>query len=823
MNTGRSMKSRQRARGQSQEEYHLQELLDELIKLRNDASQAAQISNKANELARRAIQHASTGVNVTNVLRRIIREVEAIKIVSPKLFYSLLMICSRQDHETAMMVAGLLQRRCSDPDDKIRASSLRMLSSLRIHNLIDTIMPSVEAGLADVSAVVRAAAVVAVMKIADLDEDLAESAGLWDRVLGALRADPSPDVRYLCFVVCLQKKHERELLEDREFMTEIMVGLQTYRPFQQARILSLLALYKPSEQPTTAFGHSAPGVPEVGAYMDSVEPCLSSIDSSTKLSAINALLQWAKSTENEFWYSQALDRVKKPLYGLMKRSDPEIAMVALMHIKLLVQRAQYAFADDYQQFYCRHADVPYLKILKMGILKYLATEENQHFLVAELMEYTKERSVEVGRAAVRALSHIALSLSDTAGLIENFMDLLGCGDNNILSEVVIMVRNMLRKFPDVAAPFAPALQQVQLSCLQTEEARAAYLWIRSHLDSLLLPEDEGAQPTPYVLEEMADRWSKLSHVEKGELLWATPRVAFVRAPATVPVLRKVLFEALRDSDTMIADYARLVMHTLHRGLDTAQALLAPPLQATRLQDGKPEHLLEELISEFNTLAVVFEKPSRMFVDPKAYPHREVLPHQSSGRVDAGHFAAPGGGDDADALLLDLDGPVEDISRGPSDAEFAHTSFASGHDLMSDFDQLGVAAPAALAGIFDPDATMDKATFQAAWMALPNAAYLTMPLTHAQLQALHSAQPKPFAGLHHALAESHIKIFAEGGSRAFLFARTIAQQQPAFLECQIQEQGAEGALIVTIKSPDEVAAECLQRIWQDQATTYLSQM
>ena len=41
----------------------------------------------------------------------------------------------------------------------------------------------------------------------------------------------------------------------------------------------------------------------------------------------------------------------------------------------------------------------------------------------------------MARAAVQALGHVVLTLSSTAGLIEELLALLGCGDANVVSEV----------------------------------------------------------------------------------------------------------------------------------------------------------------------------------------------------------------------------------------------------------------------------------------------------------------------------------------------------------------------------------------------------
>ena len=102
-------------------------------------------------------------------------------------------------------------------------------------------------------------------------------------------------------------------------------------------------------------------------------------------------------------FSQALNRVKQPLFSLCRHSDPEIALVGLCHVCLLVQQTPYAFSDDYQQFFVRQSDAPYVKQKKIDVLKYLATDSNQMILVNELMEYTKVQFCAVHAARVPLL------------------------------------------------------------------------------------------------------------------------------------------------------------------------------------------------------------------------------------------------------------------------------------------------------------------------------------------------------------------------------------------------------------------------------------
>ena len=57
-----------------------------------------------------------------------------------------------------------------------------------------------------------------------------------------------------------------------------------------------------------------------------------------------------------------------------------------------------------------------------------------------------------------------------------------------------MLKDILRRFPDAAAPYAPTLQALPAADLQTDEAAAAYFWLRAQLACSGLEEGEGVEP-----------------------------------------------------------------------------------------------------------------------------------------------------------------------------------------------------------------------------------------------------------------------------------------------------------------------------------------
>ena len=315
-----------------------------------------------------------------------------------------------------------------------------------------------------------------------------------------------------------------------------------------------------------------------------------------------------------------------------------------------------------------------------------------------------------------------------------------------------------------------------------------------------------------MFEEFSDKWAELPALSKVELCFATARVALVAAPMTIPVLKRILFLGLTDSDLTVVDAARLVHNAFGAGVDTARALVsaaagaAPAGAAAASSDAR----LEELVREFNTLAVLYEQPARTFVDASAYKLRPV-PASTDAADGNGGVTSPGDGtadgdvaegdfmdESAEAQLLDLnfggDDDVPAANGAASSSEPAATSFGSGADAdffgdlgggtvdgatssaapahgSSALDDLGffgasatsshtanAAAPDSAAQLgFDPDAAISKEQFQAEWAALEGtSATSSIALPGDKAMALMTQQPAPFAGVHAAVADDNIK-------------------------------------------------------------------
>lgn len=259
-----------------------------------------------------------------------------------------------------------------------------------------------------------------------------------------------------------------------------------------------------------------------------------------------------------------------------------------------------------------------------------------------------------------------------------------------------------------------------------------------------------------MFEEFAEKWGTLSVLTKTELLFATARLALVRAPVALPVLRKVLFLGLRDEALGVADAARFIHSAFATSLDAASALLdtaattAPPVAGDT-----SEANLRELMGEFNTLAVVYGQPARTFVDRSALVLRTVPPAAAAEGEGGADDVAEGDfmEDSAEAQLLDL-GPSDNGDAEPAGSMSIHTGL---DDLMG---LGGGGGTAAVEGApeFDASGEMSKDAFAAAWAALDGTAQeVRLPLTGEKPVALLTQEPRPLCGLHGALADANVKV------------------------------------------------------------------
>lgn len=157
-------------------------------------------------------------------------------------------------------------------------------------------------------------------------------------------------------------------------------------------------------------------------------------------------------------------------------SAPEVQYVALRNIDLLLQAKPDILSKEMRVFFCKYNDPPYVKMQKLEIMVRIANEKNYEQLLAELKEYALEVDMDFVRRAVKAIGQVAIKIENaSAKCVQALEDLISTKVNYVVQEVVVVVKDILRKYPGYEG-IIPTLCEY-IDELDEPSARGSLIWI----------------------------------------------------------------------------------------------------------------------------------------------------------------------------------------------------------------------------------------------------------------------------------------------------------------------------------------------------------
>ncbi|KAL7712013.1 Clathrin/coatomer adaptor adaptin-like N-terminal domain-containing protein [Entamoeba marina] len=132
---------------------------------------------------------------------------------------------------------------------------------------------------------------------------------------------------------------------------------------------------------------------------------------------------------------------------------------------------------EIQTFYCSYDEPIYIKLEKLEIMLMLVNETNVIDILVELKEYALSADIEFVRKAVNAFGRCALKLEKVADrCVKQLVELIELGQNYIVQEACIVMKDLFRKYPQKYLPVITKLCD-NLSTLDDSNAKAAMIWI----------------------------------------------------------------------------------------------------------------------------------------------------------------------------------------------------------------------------------------------------------------------------------------------------------------------------------------------------------
>jgi AP-3 complex subunit beta len=114
------------------------------------------------------------GKNASDLFPAVVKNVVSKNVEIKKLVYVYLMRYAEEQQDLALLSISTFQRALKDPNQLIRASALRVLSSIRVPIIVTILMMAIKEAVSDMSPYVRKTAANAIIKLYNLEPDMKE-------------------------------------------------------------------------------------------------------------------------------------------------------------------------------------------------------------------------------------------------------------------------------------------------------------------------------------------------------------------------------------------------------------------------------------------------------------------------------------------------------------------------------------------------------------------------------------------------------------------------------------------------------------------------
>ncbi|KAG2699744.1 hypothetical protein I3843_07G203400 [Carya illinoinensis] len=751
-------------------------------------SRAPGIDDSKRELFKKVISYMTVGIDVSSLFGEMVMCSATSDIVLKKMCYLYVGNYAKVNPDLALLTINFLQRDCKDEDPMIRGLALRSLCSLRVANLVEYLVGPLGSGLKDNNNYVRTVAVMGVLKLYHISASTCVDADFPAMLKHSMLNDSDAQVVANC-LSALQEiwsseassseeaSREREALLSKPVVYYFLNRIKEFSEWAQCLVLELVGKYVPSE------------TSEIFDIMNLLEDRLQHANGAVVLATIKVFLQLTLSMTDV--HQQVYERIKAPLLTLVSSGSPEQSYAVLSHLHLLVMRAPFIFSSDYKHFYCQYNEPSYVKKLKLEMLTAVANESNTYEIVTELCEYAANVDIPIARESIRAVGKIALQQYDVNAIVDRLLQFLEMEKDYVTAEALVLVKDLLRKYPQWSQDCIAVVGNISSKNIQEPKAKAALIWMLGEYS-------QDMHDAPYILESLIENWEDEHSAEvRLHLLTAVMKCFFKRPPETQKALGAALAAGLADFHQDVHDRALFYYRLLQYNVSVAQRVVDPPKQAVSVfADTQSSEIKDRIFDEFNSLSVVYQKPSYMFTDKE---HRG--PFEFSDEL--GHLSIGAESTASSQMLSEL-------------AISSVTGHASQSSLAID-DLLGLGLPVAPAPAPSPPllklnskAVLDPGTFQQKWRQLPislSQEYSVSPRGVAALTA-------PQALLRHMQGHS-IHCIASGGQspnyKFFFFAQKAEESSTFLVECIINTSSAKAQ--IKIKADDQSASEAFSTLFQ----------
>ncbi|NXQ24401.1 AP3B1 protein, partial [Alaudala cheleensis] len=408
-----------------------------------------------------------------------------------KLVYVYLMRYAEEQQDLALLSISTFQRALKDPNQLIRASALRVLSSIRVPIIVPIMMLAIKEASSDLSPYVRKNAAHAIQKLYSLDPEQKE---MLIEVIEKLLKDRSTLVAgsvVMAFEeVCpdridlIHRNYRKlcNLLVDVEEWGQVVIihmltryaRTQFVSPWKVDEVVDEYSennFYESDEEQKEKdqkLKTSYTMDPDHRLLLRNTKPLLQSRNAAVVMAV--AQLYWHLAPKSEAGI------VSKSLVRLL-RSNREVQYIVLQNIATMSIQRKGMFEPYLKSFYVRSTDPTMIKTLKLEILTNLANEANISTLLREFQTYVKSQDKQFAAATIQAIGRCATNITEvTDTCLNGLVCLLSNRDEIVVAESVVVIKKLLQTQPAHHGEIIKHMAKL-LDNITVPVARASILWL----------------------------------------------------------------------------------------------------------------------------------------------------------------------------------------------------------------------------------------------------------------------------------------------------------------------------------------------------------
>ncbi|KAM4720362.1 AP-3 complex subunit beta-1 isoform 2-T2 [Anableps anableps] len=517
------------------------------------------------EAMKRIVQLISKGKNASDLFPAVVKNVASKNIELKKLVYVYLVRYAEEQQDLALLSISTFQRALKDPNQFIRASALRVLSSVRVPIIVPIMMLAIKEAASDLSPYVRKTSAHAIQKLYSLDPDQKEQL---IEVIEKLLKDKSTLVAgsvVMAFEeVCpdridlIHKNYRKlcNLLVDVEEWGQVVIinmltryaRTQFTSPWKEDGVFdenSEKAFYDSDSEEKQGQREIKPYImdPDHRLLLRNTKPLLQSRNTAVVMAV--AQLYWHLAPKHE------VSIVTKSLVRLL-RSHREVQYVVLQNIATMSIQRKGMFEPYMKSFYVRSTDATHIKTLKLEILTNLANEANISTILREFQTYVKSQDKAFAAATIQAIGRCATNISEvTDTCLNGLVLLLSNRDETVVAESVVVIKKLLQTQPSQHSDIIKHMAKL-FDNITVPMARASILWLMGEYCERV------PKIAPDVLRKMAKTFTSEEDIVKLQTVNLAAKLYLTNSKQTKLLTQYILNLGKYDQNYDIRDRTRFI-------------------------------------------------------------------------------------------------------------------------------------------------------------------------------------------------------------------------------------------------------------------------